>query len=127
MVTAALVESAIVDGAKLILALDEEGIDVPAALWFYDSESEDWRLLIASGQLQHLGPQKAYAKIQAVLEGTAIRTVKLSNVSVVSPSDPIIRALRVAIHTGPGITGIRFSRNVINSIFIEDAYIYRVT
>jgi hypothetical protein len=38
----------------------------------------------------------------------------------------MITLLRVALRTGPGIGGIRFSSNVINGTLIEDAYIYRL-
>jgi hypothetical protein len=126
MVTAALVDSHIDDGRKLVLALDDMNIDVEVALWLYDSDSEEWRLLIASRKLQEHGPLKAYETVQTALAGIPHRSIALSNVTVVSPDDPTIRALRSVISTGPGITGMRFSRNVIDHVFIEDAYIYRV-
>jgi hypothetical protein len=126
MVTAALVDNLIEDGKLLVQALDETGIDVQAALWFYDSDSEDWRLLIASHTLQAQGPLGAYATIQTALDAIPHQSLALSGVRVISPDDPLIKALRMAIRTGPGIAGIRFSRNVIDHVFIEDAYIYRV-
>jgi hypothetical protein len=126
MVTAALVDSLIKDGERLVQALDQASIDVQAALWFYDSDSEDWRLIIASHSLQSQGPLEAYAAVQAVLDTIPHRTFALSSVRVMSPEDPLIKALRSAIRTGPGIAGIRLSRNVIDHVFIEDAYIYRV-
>ena len=39
---------------------------------------------------------------------------------------PLIGLLRQLIVTGPGIHGIRLSRNVVNGAMIEDAYIYRM-
>jgi hypothetical protein len=38
----------------------------------------------------------------------------------------MLSLLRVAISTGPGISGIRFTHNTINNVLIEDAYIYRL-
>jgi hypothetical protein len=126
MVAAALVGPLIDEGERLIRALDKASIDLDAALWFYDADSEEWRLLLASPTLQQKGPQRAYATVQAALSGIPHRALALSNISVVSPDDVLIKALRMAIRTGPGITGIRFTHNTINHIFIEDAYIYRV-
>jgi hypothetical protein len=38
----------------------------------------------------------------------------------------LVRLLRVAARTAPGVNRIRFSKNVINGHFIDDALIYRV-
>lgn len=126
MVTAALVDNLIEDGKRLIQALDQASIDVQAALWFYDSDSEDWRLIIASHALQGQGPLEAYATVQAVLDSLPHRTLTLRSVQVRSPADPLIKALHTAIRTETGIRGIRLSRTVLDNVYIEDAYIYRV-
>jgi hypothetical protein len=36
--------------------------------------------------------------------------------------------MRTAIQTGPGtgVSGIRFTQNMVNNVLIEDAYIYRL-
>jgi len=46
---------------------------------------------------------------------------------VIEEKAPLYVLLRSAISTGPGLSGIRFSRNVINGQLIEDAYLYRIT
>ncbi len=126
MVTAALVDQLIEDGRRLLTALDDAGMEIQAALWFYDTESEEWRLLIAWPELQRQGPLKAYERIQAVLDGITHRSIALWNIAVVSPNDPVIRALRTVVRTDRAATGIRISRNTIDNVFIEDAYIYRL-
>jgi hypothetical protein len=50
----------------------------------------------------------------------------LDDVTLSRPDEPIIALLRTAIHTGPGVGGIRFKNNAINGTLIEDAYIYRM-
>jgi hypothetical protein len=45
---------------------------------------------------------------------------------MVSPKHPLLQLLKGAIQTGPGINGIRFSRNMINGTYIDDAFIYRL-
>jgi hypothetical protein len=53
--------------------------------------------------------------------------IPLKDVTVIDSNDSLISLLRVAIKTGDGMSGIRFTNNVINGALIEDAYIYRVT
>ena len=127
-------------GRKLIEALDESPFKVTAAMWFYLSENDEWRLIIASPYIDKEGPKKSYEFIQdqldklskcidvvALLRSGLSSYLSLENISVVSPSDDLIKLMRPAITTGPGISPIRFTRNVINNTLIEDAYIYRMT
>lgn len=122
-----LVEKDIKEGKRLIETLDEARFGVTAALWFYLTDSEEWRLLIASPYKEKNGPKKAYSFIQGELEKlTPSIDISLKDISVLSPNHNLIKLLKVAIHTKPGISDIRFTRNVINNILIEDAYIYRM-
>lgn len=120
-----LVESDLDAGALLVRALDEASVPVRAALWLYMSEPESWRLVVAT-PLADKGPDHAYSTIQTVLEAHPDLRITLSQITAVSPKDKLIKILRRAIATGPGISGIRFSRNVLDGQYIEDAYIYRV-
>lgn len=123
-----LVEADKEAGEALLKKLDEINFDVKAALWFYLSEHSEWRLILASPAVDREGPKKAYEKVQSHLQGIGqSRDLSLQNISLVSPNDNLIKILRSAVKTGPGISHIRFTRNVINNVFIEDAYIYRIT
>ena len=129
MVKEVLTEKMINAGAELIRKLDLTSLVVRSCLWFYLSESNTWRLIIASPEVARTGPRQVYGKIQSVLldvpEGQ--RGMALSDISAVEDNDPLISLLRTAIKTGNGISGIRFSRSTVNGQFIEDAYIYRLT
>lgn len=123
----ALVENDIRDGERLVDALDNAGFQVEAALWFYLTDSDEWRLLIASPFVERNGPKDSYSFIQSVMaELSEPLAISLKDVSVVSPNRPPISLIRTAVHTGPGISGVRFTRNVINNTLVEDAYIYRM-
>ena len=55
-------------------------------------------------------------------------TFKRMKISVVEQNHEVIHLLRNVIHTEPNsILGIRFNHNVVNNVFIEDAYIYRMS
>ena len=126
-----LVDADMMAGEALVKKLDKSDFDIKAAFWFYMSEPDEWRLFLASPLVDEKGPKEAYKKVQAQLpklkkEFTRDYELSLQNISLVSPKDNLITLLKTAVKTGPGISHIRFARNVINNVFIEDAYIYRV-
>jgi hypothetical protein len=116
-------------GAELTRLLDAANFPVTASFWFYFSETNVWKLVIASPRIKDNGPKEAYERIQAVIASIPDNGLKISlrDVVVLDSTDSLVSLLRIAIVTGPGISGIRFSQNGINGVFIEDAYIYRLT
>lgn len=127
MVVTEFNEQLIRAGAKLTRRL-EKTLTVSAAFWLFQADSVGWRLMIASPDLERLGPKEVYTRIQQALKkkvGTEIK-LSLDEITLVPETHSILALLRTAIRTGEGISGIRFSRNTVNGHFIEDAYIYRV-
>ena len=115
-------------GRRITEALDSAAIPLTASLWFFDPDASEWRLIVASPQVDEIGPLKMYGLIQKVLKKLINQIdLPLRKISAVSPNDPLIRLLRSAVKTGTGISGIRFTHNTINGVFVEDAYIYRLT
>ena len=122
-----LVREKIQEGRDLIEALDRASFELTGALWFYLIDTNEWRLLLVSPLLDRAGPRKTYSKIQSIIRGQMPSFgISLEDISVISPNDKLIRLLRIAIRTGPGISEIRFSKNTINNVFIHDALIYRL-
>lgn len=115
-------------GAELTRKLDDMEWPVVASLWFYSSDSNQWRLLFASPRVDEEGPPKAYQHIRNALQELPenIPTVALQNIAVMDSSHPLISLLRTAVRTGESISGIRFTDNVVNGQLIEGAYIYRM-
>ncbi len=115
-------------GELLIAALDKLNLLVKGAFWLLLPDQHVWRLFIASPEVRLHGPKAVYRKVVAALhklpaEATPIGT---KDISVVEDKDPLLLKLRSAVSTGPGTSGIRFSKNVIDGQLIEDAYLYRV-
>jgi hypothetical protein len=122
-----LVEARIKAGERVIGRLDKANFPVTAAFWYLDDEEGDWRLVIASPVVDMQGPKAAYSLIhRAQKAGLRLAILSVNEIKAVGVRDPIVRLLSSAIATGPGIVGIRFSKNVINGTYIEDAYIYRL-
>ncbi|HZM63530.1 MAG TPA: hypothetical protein VFB59_00165 [Candidatus Saccharimonadales bacterium] len=124
-----LSEESIKLGKKVLVGLDKAKFPVTTAFWFLDAESTSWRYIVASKLLDDLGPIEAYGKLQKqLLKILGKNSIFIKNVSIVSPAHPLINLLKIAVRTEPTwIGGIRFTGNVINGQYIDDAYLYRVS
>jgi hypothetical protein len=123
--TDAMVEA----GAELTRKLDESGMLTSAALWLFMPEINEWRLLFTSPEVSAQGPRKVYERIRVALEelGDKASAAPLCNrFATLDPNAELVQLLKIAIRTGPEVGRIRFSKNVINGHFIDDALIYRV-
>jgi len=112
-------------GKELVQALDQLRFPLPDALWLLTRPEDEWRLVLGTSFIDWYGPISAYQEIQEIVRSNGI-SLSLSFISVVSSSDPLIVALSNAITTGQQPTTIRFSRNTIDGIYVEDAVIYRL-
>ncbi len=115
-------------GAELIRRLDDGGMQPDAAFWFYFRDTRAWKLVLAEVKVGKTGPKEIYRNIQRTLNaaGEALQPLELDDIALAKPDAPMVELLRLAIRTGPGIGGVRFTQNVINGTLIEDAYIYRL-
>ena len=129
LVKESLSEQMISAGSDLIRRLDDAGLKVSGALWFYETDSNDWRLIIVSPDVRAKGVRTVYEEVQSVVRATPDdqAIISLKDISVVDSDDPLISLLKIPIQTDNGISRIRFSRNMINGTLIEDSYIYRLT
>jgi hypothetical protein len=130
MVSTDLRQDLIDTGAALVQRLDDAGAQPDAALWLYEPEVKTWKLVLAEAKAAKQGPKEAYRQIQKILATMPEeqrKVLALEDIAIANPDSPVISLLRLAVKTGPGISGIRFRNNVINGTLIDDAYIYRLT
>ena len=115
-------------GAELADSLNKSQRPFDALLWLYLPEMNAWRFVVGSPEVKTSGPRGIYQAIRTVVTnipgGKPI--VPVDDIVVVDSNDRLISLLRRAIKTGQGLTGIRFTRNVINGVLIDDAYIYKL-
>jgi hypothetical protein len=109
-------------GEALMRALDAADFPVVAALWLYNPDIDIWRLVLATPKAN--SPQKTYTEIRHIAERAGIEAPDLAQIKLVSPSDPTVTTLSRVVRV-EGIGGVRFSKNMINGIYVDDAYIYR--
>lgn len=128
MVAMSLPKEMIEAGSVLLKNLDDRGIQPDAAFWFFFSDISQWKLVLAEINLGVEGPRQFYKKIQETMyeHQGELGDLSLDDVTLAKPDSPIVSLLRQAIRTGPGISGVRFTNNVINSTVIDDTYIYRI-
>ena len=128
MVEVTLKQERIDAGAALVRRLDAVGMQLDAAFWFYFPDIDAWKLVIAEVKVAKKGPKQVYREIQKLLRkyGSDFPELSLEDVTLAKPGAPIVSLLKVALKTGPGMSGIRFTDNVINGMHIDDAYIYRL-
>ncbi len=127
LVTESLSDSMMKAGAKLVERLDAENAKVKSSFWLYFSEEKTWKLIVASPLVDSEGPREYYKKVVAAneLAEDSEEIISLNDIGVTNTSNQIVQLLKFALGTDNGISGIRFSKNTINGMFIEDAYIYR--
>ena len=128
MVASSLTQELITGGENLLKELDAANVSVDAGFWFFYPEHGIWKLMLWIPKVERDGPKAVYGTVQKALskvQGGGSPT--LDDVALLKPNAPLVPLLRSAIRTGPGISGIRFSNNVINGQLIPDAYIYRLT
>lgn len=126
MVENTLVAEDIDAAGRLVTFLDDHGLRVRGALWLYDSDAERWRFVVAFQESRkdvtsfYLDVAKATAKA-----GTG-DLLDLSRVDIVDSERSIFTALRGVISVD-GNNRVRFSKNRINGVYLEDALIYRLS
>ncbi len=127
MVAITLTDNLIKKGEVLLKELDKQEIKVDAVLWFYHSDVGFWKLLLSLPNHEDKGSKAIYIKIQKILSKFKEEDkLSLDDITTVKSQAPVLELLRIAVKTGDGINGIRFSNNVINGQLISDAYIYRL-
>lgn len=121
-----LVRELIDEGLRLLGALDRAGFSVQAAFWVDLPESNYWRLVLASPEVEEYGPTAAYRKVQMALASLNPSALSLDDISVFSPSDQTYLALR-DLAAGPGRLGTGPAHGRPANIVFEDALIYHLS
>ena len=128
MVTKDISKESIDSGKQLLRELDKANIKVDAAFWFFFSDDSDWKLVFSLPQEIKNGQKKAYLVIQKVYAriGGNLPGLDINDVLLMMEDNPLVNILKIMIRTGPEISEIRLTQNVINGTLIEDAVIYRL-
>jgi hypothetical protein len=126
MAAAVLVDTDVEMGRELLRILDETNFPVTAAAWIFFPDIEEWRLIIRTPKAEK-NLQQALLELAVALDqrGDLRKRLDLSRVKLVPPKDKMLAAMGSVVRV-EGTSNIRFSRNVINGVLIDDALIYRL-
>ena len=123
-----LVDSEIQAAKQLITALDEAEFDVIAALWVYSSDADRWRFVVAydgsRAEIQTRYQQAARILFDWRRAHPGNPVLDLDRVRIVSREDPLVKGLGMVMRVESG--DLRFSHNMINGVYVEDALIHRL-
>ena len=123
---ATLVDVDIAAGERVLQILDRAGFKVRVALWLYTSEFEAWRLHIASPLVETEGLKNAYVQLFSALRSSDPDLADSVTITLVGTRDRFIRALRRTFRMTRSVHGMRLGGNVIDGVFVEQAYVYRI-
>ncbi|TAI63001.1 hypothetical protein [Bradyrhizobium sp. Leo170] len=126
MAAAVLVDADVDMGGELVRILDEAKFPVTGAAWIFFPDVGEWRLVIRTPKAEK-NLQQALLEIAVALDnrGDLRKRLDLSRVKVVPPKDKMLAAMGSVVRVD-GISTVRFSRNVIDGVLIDDALIYRL-
>lgn len=112
----------------LITALDDSGTQVDAAYWLYNEENRSWTLTLASEEVLQSGPRRYYEKILTTLDRIKGNDFSLSleDIRATSPRDQqVVELFALCDYQNP-TNRKRISREYANSLYIDEALIYRM-
>lgn len=114
-------------GAELIRVMKQKKVVIDVAAWIYSDESKQWRLVFASPDVNSQGSRSALRRIQSVLAQMPDFPLSFMDTSVKDSNEPLVRALHYAIQNRDVRYGVRLTREMVQRIYIDDAYVYSLS
>ena len=126
MDTSTLVSYDIENGKEVIDALDQDGKGPNVALWAKLPDYENWRLVIASDQLDQSSSRTGYSEINAALEKAGIPIRREPSIFLRPMDNPMIKALRGVFASASDTYGMRLGGQMFGDKYLEDTFVYRI-
>jgi hypothetical protein len=126
MAETALVESDVEASRALVDFLEHHGFPLKAALWVYQSDAERWRLVICPVE-RRTDFTTFYRDFARAINaaGTPPALLRLDRVDIVEDTSPLVNQLGKVVRVDGG-SSVRFTNNMINGVFLEDALILKL-
>ena len=113
-----------VDGGRRFLdLLQENGIEVIAALWQYDRLLDEWELVLALPLADKIGLRETYKKMIAILNRVGAPPLDLDRVNVFYSNSPFVKSLRRGLRN---VRDRKIRRQPIGGHTLDDGYVYFV-
>jgi hypothetical protein len=129
MAEEALVESLVNESVKLVEELDRSGTGPTNVLWYYFSDADEWRLLLAGPAFDKLLPKdeaRAYQALARAIRASGVSSLTIAEVKLVRTDDALLSATRPIVKTpATGLGRMRFRDSTVNGIFVKEMLIMR--
>jgi hypothetical protein len=114
-------------GEALKGILVNAGFNLAAIFWLYTSDTNKWRLMIASPQVDNEGPKRTYATIREILSEVSgeVPDLDLWSITVLGSGETLVRTLAGA-NRHLGLSNKRLPGIYLNGVYIEDIYVYYI-
>jgi hypothetical protein len=124
-----LVESLVSDSVKLVRALDQQGDKPSNVLWYFFSDAEQWRLLVAGPTFDQLLPKdeaQAYKKVAKAIGAAGVDSLTIADVKLVRTDEALLVATKFVLQTPPDqVVRAHFRDNTFNGIFVKEMLVLR--
>ena len=115
------------DARALVESLDEAGFEFVGAFWLYTSEYEEWRFYVATPLVEKVDKRPFYRQVSEILDACQPRLdVALTDIMLVHPGEPVVKALRKAYHVEAGDRPIHVRNGMLSGVYVDEALIYRM-
>jgi hypothetical protein len=122
----ALVSFDIENGQRVITALEQDGVTPDVALWAVLPEYEDWRLVLASRQLDDRSLLDSYSVINTAMRNAGMTFLTEPTIFFCRMDEPFIQSLRSFFASAGETYGMRLGGQKFGNQYIEDAFVYRI-
>lgn len=121
-----LVNIDLMKSEAVVAVLEKAQIHINAALWAHFPEYEDWRLVLASKDLDSLSQGEAYLKIYTHLSNAGVAAWNTPTMLVMKTTDPFVKALKKSLGKMKDVAGMRLGSRLLGDRYIDDAYAYKI-
>ncbi len=111
-----LVDYRIEEGLRFVARFAADGNPVRAAFWMKIGEEAEWYLIIATEMFDSHGSTETYRAVQSTLKKLARIKISISEIKVVSVTNPVVKDVSAFTARFPNHTSTQFGS--------EPAYIY---
>ena len=126
MATPTLVSFDIENGDTVVKALDDDGKSPNVALWARLPDYEDWRLVLASDQLDQNSLRTGYTQIIEAMDKAGIPMHRRPTLLMKPMNDPMIKGLRSLFASTADTRGMRLGGQMFGNKYLEDGVVYRI-
>ena len=128
MDTTVLVIDRLEEGKNLLRYLDSRDMEISVAFWLYD-ERRKWQLILSMPEVAMKGARFFYRQLIDLIKEMQPETptqLTIADITILREDEELIQALRIAENSGFIVSGKKITGTVVNGIYIEDAYLYRI-